>query len=78
MTVPTQAFKSWLKSSPNIRLSSDAAVTRIASEGITTFASLLDFYKKSIQYLPVTCKEPIPAIEADALNKVEAEPVVNR
>ena len=56
MTVPTQALKIWLKSNPNIRLGSDAAVTRIASEGITTFASLLDFDKKSIQYLPKTCK----------------------
>ena len=56
MPVPTQELKSWIKSNPNIRLSSDAAVTRIVSEGITTFASLLDFDKKSIQYLPKTCK----------------------
>ena len=50
MPNPTQAFTSWLKSNPNIRLSSDAAVIRITSEGITTFASILDFYEKIIQY----------------------------
>ena len=65
MPVPNQAFKSWLKSNLNIRLSSDAAVTCIASESITTFASLLDFNKKSIQYLPGTFKVSISAIEAD-------------
>ena len=73
MTVPTQAFNSWLKSNPNIRLSSDAAVTRIASEGITTFASLLYFNRKSIQYLPGTCKVSISSIKADGLKNVEAE-----
>ena len=77
MPVPTQAFKKWLKYNLNIRLSSDAAVTRIASEGITTFASLLNFDRKSIQYLPGTCKVSISAIEADDLNNVEAEPSVN-
>ena len=75
--VPTQTFKSWLKSNPNIRLGSDAAVTSIASDGITTFASLLGFNQKSIQYLPETCKESIPAIESDAFKSVEAEPAVN-
>ena len=77
MPVPTQAFKSWLKSTPNIRLSYDAAVTHIVNEGITAFASLLDFDKKSIQQLPGTCKDSIPAIEADSLNNFEAEPAVN-
>ena len=77
MTVPTQALKIWLKSNPNIRLGSDAAVTRIASEGITTFASLLDFDEKSIHYLSGTCKQSIPAIQADDLNNSEAEPSVN-
>ena len=71
MPVPTQALKSWIKSNPNIRLSSDAAVTRIVSEGITTLASLLYFDRKSIQYLLGTCKVSISAIEADDLNNVE-------
>ena len=48
MPVTTQAFKSWIKYNTDIRLSSDDAVIRIASEGITTFASLLDFDRKSI------------------------------
>ena len=43
MPVTTQAFKSWIKYNTDIRLSSDDVVIRIASEGITTFASLLDF-----------------------------------
>ena len=65
MPIPTQAFKSWLISNPRIRLSSDAAQTPITSESITNFASLLDFYRKSIQYLPGTFKVSISAIEAD-------------
>ena len=63
---------SWIKFNPNIRLISYAVVTRIASEGITTFDSLLDFDRKSIQYIPGTCKVSIPAIESDNLNNVEA------
>ena len=47
------------------------------SEGITNFASLLDFDKKSIYYLLGTCKESIPDIEAYSLNKVVAKPSVN-
>ena len=77
MPVPTQAFKSWMKYNLNIRLSSDASVNRISSEGITTFASLPDFDRKSIQYLPGTCKVSISEIEADDLKNVEAEPAVN-
>ena len=71
MPVPTQVFNSWLKSNLNIRLSSDAAVTCIASEGTITFASLLDFYRKIILYLLVTCKVSISDIEADDLRNVE-------
>ena len=78
MPIPTQAFKSWLKSNPNTRLSSDASVTHIASEGITTFVLLIDLDMKSIKYLPGTCKLSISAIEADDLKNVEAESAVNR
>ena len=77
MPVPTQSFKSWMNSNQKIRLSSDAAVNFIVSEGITTFASIHDFDRKSIQYLPGTCKVSISAIEADDLNNDEAEPSVN-
>ena len=69
----TNAFRSWLKSGPNMKLSSDAAVTRILYEGITTFDSLNDFDEKSIQDLPGICKETIPAITADPANGIAAE-----
>ena len=72
----TAAFKNWLKSSTNIKLSSDAAVTRVTHEGITNFESLLDFDKKSLQLLPSICKETVLAIQADPANNVSAEPQV--
>ena len=71
------AFRNWLKAGTNIKLSSDAAVTRITHEGITNFDSLADFDKKSIERLPQICKEAIPAIEADGDNNVVAELAVN-
>ena len=72
----TNAFKSWLKANPNMKLSSDAAVTRITYEGITSFTALLDFDKKSIERLPATCKESIPAIAEDRAAGIVAEPAV--
>ena len=67
MVIATNAFKSWLKASTNIKLSSDASVNRVIHEGIT------DFYKNAIQYLPKVCKESIAAITADASNNFTAE-----
>ena len=55
--VVTLAFKAWLKANSNMKLSSDAAVTRLTYEGITNMESLIDFDKKSIESLPNTCKE---------------------
>ena len=69
----TNAFRSWLKSNPNMKLSSDAAVTWITYEGITTYDSLLDFDKSSVESLPRTCKETIPAIAEDIANGIAAE-----
>jgi len=69
-------FRNWLKSSTNMKLNSDAAVTRISHEGITNFDSLLDFDRKSILNLPSICKETIPNIPADAANEVVAEAAV--
>jgi hypothetical protein len=66
-------FKNWLKSNPNMKLSSEAAVNRVIKEGITTFEDLTDFDKKSIERLPATCKETVPAIEADRDNGITAE-----
>lgn len=77
MVVVANGFKNWLKSGTNIKLSSDAAVNRIIHEGITTFDSLADFDKKSIERLPQICKEGIPAIVADADNAIIAEEAVN-
>ena len=73
MPVTSQSFKAWLKSANNIKLSSDAAVLRVTHEGITNFASLSDFDKKSIENLPGVCKNGIPAIEADPSNSIASE-----
>ena len=69
----TNAFKSWLKGNVNMKLSSDSAVTRVTYEGITTFESLTDFDKTSIEYLPRTCKEKILAITEDIPAGIAAE-----
>lgn len=52
MVVVNNTFKNWLKAGTNMKLSSDASVTRITHEGITNFDSLADFDKKSIKCLP--------------------------
>jgi hypothetical protein len=66
-------FKNWLKSSPNMKLSSEAAVNRVIKEGITTFEDLTDFDKKSLERLPATCKDTVPRIVADRENGIIAE-----
>ena len=71
--VVSETYKSWIKSASNIKLSSDAAVTRITHEGVTNFSSLQDFDKKSIESLPSTCKEKIPAVTADIANGISEE-----
>ena len=63
----------WLKASDNMKLSYDRSVTRLMKEGITDFESLTDFDKKSIQDLPNTVKETIPAITADAALGIAGE-----
>ena len=77
MPATSAAFRSWLKSNSNIKLSSDASVLRITHEGITNYDSLLDFDKKSIQLLPSICKEKILAIPEDAANGIAAEAEVS-
>ena len=77
MPTTTAAFRSWLKSNANIKLSSDASVLRITHEGITNYESLLDFDKKSIQLLPSICKEKINAIPVDDANGITAEAEVS-
>ena len=71
--VVNASFRNWLKSNSNIRLCSESAVTRMTYEGVTNFPSLCDFDKKSIESLPATCKDKIPAITEDVPNGVTAE-----
>ena len=70
------SFRTWLKSSNNMKLNSDAAVTRITYEGITNYDSLQDFDKSSIESLPKTCINTIPAIPEDLAAGIAAEPEV--
>ena len=76
MAAPTPEFKGWLKNSTNMKLSSDASVLRLTKEGITNFESLTDFDKKSLERLPLTCKENIRAITANPANGITAERAV--
>ena len=73
MPVTTQAFKGWLKSSNNIKLSSDDSVLRVTHEGITNVASLSEFDKKSIENLPSVFKNRIAVMEEDATNVIASE-----
>ena len=75
-SVVTNSFKAWLKANTNMKLSSDAAVTRNTYEGITTYASLEDFDTKSIERLPAICKESIPEIVVDVAAGIAAEPAI--
>ena len=77
MVNTTVAFRTWLKSNPNIKLSSDAAVLRLTHEGITNLESLIDFDEKSIKLLPKVCKDDIDAIAEDVPNGIAPEPAVN-
>ena len=69
----TIAFKAWLKANVNMKLASDAAVLRITYEGVTDFASLLDFDRDSIEALSKACSKNIPAVTEDAANGIAAE-----
>ena len=70
------AFRNWLKSAVNMKLTSDAAVLRITYEGITNYESFLDFDRDSIEALSKACAQAIPAVIADAANHIEAENAV--
>ena len=77
MVNTSREFRAWLKSNPNMKLSSDASVLRLTHEGITSLASLTDFDDKAIKYLPKVCKDDIAEILLDADNGIDAEPRVN-
>jgi len=70
------SFRSWLKQSTNIKLLSDAAVTRITYEGITDYESLSDFDKDIIDSLPRSCSRALIAVVEDLPNGIAAEPAV--
>ena len=72
----TAAFRLYLKSNPNMRLMSDAAVMRVTYEGITSYESLADFDKASLKELARNCRETIPAVQADPAAGIQAEPEV--
>ena len=65
-------FQAWLKSGPNIRLSTNNAVQRIITEGIFDFQSLHSYDKKGFQHLPSLCRHDIPAVPEDAANGIPA------
>ena len=69
----TATFKSWLKANTNMKLASDAAVLRITYEGVTDWASLVDFDRESIEALSKACSKTIPAISEDTSNGIAAE-----
>ena len=60
-----------------MKISSDTSVLRLTHEGIINFASLSDFDKKSIENFHSACKNRIPITEADAINRIAAEPSVS-
>ena len=49
------------------------SVTRITYKRIMNYPSLVDFDKKSIKSIPLTCKERIPAITEDIANGIATE-----
>jgi len=51
MPVATNAFKQYLKSEPNMKMGSNAAVNRFIKEGINTYLDLADFDKASLDIL---------------------------
>ena len=72
----TAAFRLFLKSNPNMRLMSDAAVVRVTYEGVTSYESLADFDKDSLKELARNCRTTIPAVVEDADAGIGAEPEV--
>ena len=76
MVTTSATFRSWIKSSTNMKLSSDASVLRVTHEGITSYETLVDFDKAAIKNLPRVCKGYIDAISADIANNFQAEAAV--
>ena len=45
MVTTSATFRSWLKASTNMKLSSDASALRVTHEGITSYDTIVDFDK---------------------------------
>ena len=76
MVTTSATFCSWLKSSTNMKLISDASVRRVTHEGITSYDTLVELYKAATKNLPRVCNKSIDAIAADIANNVQAEAAV--
>ena len=76
MVTTSATFRSWLKASTNMKLSSDDSVLRVTHECITLYDTLVDFDKAAINNLPRVCKGSIDAIAADVANNVQDEAAV--
>ena len=76
MVTTSATFRTWLKASTNMKLSSDASVLRVTHGGITSYDTLVDFEKAVIKNLPRVCKGSIGAFAADIANNVQAESAV--
>ena len=76
MVTTSATFRSWIKASTNMKLSSYDSVLRVTHEGITSYNTLVDFDKADIKNLPRVCKGSIDAISADMENNVQAEAAV--
>ena len=61
MMTTSATFRSWIKASTNMKLSSDASVLRVTHEGITSYDTLVDFDKVAIKNLPRVLYEVIPS-----------------
>ena len=70
------SFRTWLNSNNTINLSFNVAVICMTYEGITNFASLTNFDKKSIESIPTTCRENTLAIKNDPESDITAEPSI--
>ena len=76
MVTTSATFRSWIKASTNMKLSSYDSVLRVTHEGITSYNTLVDFDKADIKNLPSVCKVSIDAIAADVENNIQAEAAV--
>ena len=76
MVTTSATFRSWIKASTNMKLSSDASVLRVTHEGITSYDTLVDFDKAAIKNVPRVCKGSIDVISVDMTNNLQSEAAV--